>query len=134
MFVKLLLDMNLSPMWAEELEQDGIFAVHWRTIGRSNAPDSEIFEYAREHDYTVFTHDLDFSAILFHTGATAPSVVQLRCEDTRPAAMKGLVISALRTAANEIARGCLLTIDPRRNRLHLLPLGRKDAGAEGFEK
>jgi predicted nuclease of predicted toxin-antitoxin system len=34
------------------------------TIGTADAPDTEIMDYAHTHGYTVFTHDLDFGAIL----------------------------------------------------------------------
>lgn len=81
--------------------------------------------YAREHDMAVFTHDLDFGAILFHTGAVSPRVIQLQCEDTRPATMGTLVLGALAQARSELESGAILTIDPRKHRLSLLPIGRR---------
>jgi len=47
--LKLLVDMNLSPMWVEELGKVGIEAAHWSTIGDPRAPDQAIFEWARAH-------------------------------------------------------------------------------------
>ncbi len=45
--------------------------------GPMNAPDKEIMDYATKHGHGVFTHDLDFGAILATTKADGPSVVQL---------------------------------------------------------
>jgi predicted nuclease of predicted toxin-antitoxin system len=73
--MKLLIDMNLSPRWVDIFVANHIDAVHWSDIGTTNAPDIEIMNYAQIHGYTVFTHDLDFGAILASTRAGKPSVV-----------------------------------------------------------
>jgi predicted nuclease of predicted toxin-antitoxin system len=72
-----------------------IEAVHWTKIGAANALDTHIMSYARENGYSVFTNDLDFSAILFSTRAASPSVIQIRAEDTRPEAHLDRVAEAL---------------------------------------
>lgn len=122
--MKLLLDMNLSPRWIAVLGDAGIDAAHWSLLGAKNAPDSEIMAYARANDYVVLTHDLDFSAILAATHGEKPSVVQVRAEDVSPDAISKQVIAALQQMATELADGALLTIDPSRTRLRLLPLQR----------
>ncbi len=76
--MKLLVDMNLSPRWIAHLVESGWEAVHWSTVGKGNASDSEIMAYAAENDCIVLTHDLDFSAILAATHGQKPSVVQIR--------------------------------------------------------
>lgn len=81
--MKILLDMNLSPTWAPLL----IDAVHWMQLGPVNAPDNELFEWARSNDATVFTHDLDFGTLLALTGAESPSVFQIRTQDVTPAVL-----------------------------------------------
>ena len=120
--MKLLVDMNLSPRWVGVLVTSGIEATHWSTLGANNAPDSEIMAYARANDYVVLTHDLDFGAILAATHGEKPSVVQIRAEDISPAVIGKQVIVALRQMASELEGGALLTIDPNRTRLRLLPL------------
>lgn len=95
-------------------------------LGAKNAPDPEIMAYARANDYIVVTHDLDFSAILAATHGEKPSVVQIRAEDISPDAIGKQVIAALRQMASELEDGALLTIDPNRTRLRLLPLQRKE--------
>jgi predicted nuclease of predicted toxin-antitoxin system len=76
--MKLLIDMNLSPRWMGWLQAEGLEAVHWSSVGRANAPDSEIMAYARESGFFVLTHDLDFGSILAATQGKSPSVVQMR--------------------------------------------------------
>lgn len=120
--MKVLIDMNLSPEWAEVFESAGWEAVHWREVGDPSAPDSELMEWARSGGYLVFTHDLDFGALLAATGAVGPSVVQMRCEDTRPATMGEAVADAVKSHLEDLRRGALMTVDPRRRRITLLPL------------
>lgn len=79
--MKLLVDMNLSPLWIPLLISAGWEAVHWSSVGKGDAPDREIMSYANQHDYVVITHDMDFSAILAATHGEKPSVIQIRIED-----------------------------------------------------
>lgn len=125
--MKLLVDMNLSPRWIGLLVSASIDAVHWSAVGRADAKDLEIMAYAVENGCIVLTHDLDFSAILAATKAVKPSVVQIRSEDISPDAIGMKVICALRQMEAELEKGVLLTIDPNRSRLRLLPFDREDS-------
>lgn len=78
--------------------------------------------YASKNDYVVLTHDLDFGAILASTHGEKPSVVQIRAEDVSPDVIGLQVIAALRQMAPELEEGALLTVDPNRTRLRVLPL------------
>lgn len=78
--------------------------------------------YAKANSCVVITHDLDFSSILAATGGDKPSVVQIRADDTNPNAIGEAVVTALRQMTLELDEGALLTIDPKRARLRLLPL------------
>lgn len=120
--MKVLVDMNLSPRWVNALADAGIEALHWSTIGMANAPDSEIMAYASKYDFVVLTHDLDFSAILAATHGEKPSVVQVRAENVSPELFADQVVSALRQAESELEEGALVTVDPKRTRLRILPL------------
>jgi len=123
--MKLLVDMNLSPRWVNLLAEAGIDTVHWSALGSPNAPDVEIMAFAKKHGYVVLTHDLDFSAILAATHGDKPSVVQIRSEDVSPDVIGKPVIDALHQMASELDAGSLLTVDPNRTRLRLLPLQSK---------
>ena len=120
--MRLLIDMNLSPTWVGIFADAGIQATHWSMIGRADAPDTEIMAWAAHHGCVVFTHDLDFGTILHVTGALKPSVVQIRAEDVRPATMGKYACAAILQTMDDLQRGALLAIDPRKNRIALLPL------------
>ncbi len=120
--MKLLIDMNLSPRRVSVLMEAGFDAVHWSTLGRSNALDTEIMDFAKANGYVVLTHDLDFGAILAATHGEKPSVVQIRSEDVSPDVIGKSVIFALRQMTSELDEGALLTLDPNRPRLRMLPL------------
>lgn len=124
--MKLIVDMNLSPRWISLLIDAGMQAVHWSTIGQSNALDSEIMAYATTDNYVVLTHDLDFGAILATTHGKKPSVVQIRADDVSPDVIGLQVVNALRQMESELEAGALLTVDPNRTRLRLLPLQLKE--------
>jgi predicted nuclease of predicted toxin-antitoxin system len=120
--MRLLIDMNLAPRWVNVLADAGFEAAHWSTLGAGNAPDSEIMAFAKASDYVVLTHDLDFGAILAATHGEKPSVVQIRAEDVSPDAIGKQIIAALRQMSLELEHGALLTVDPDRTRLRVLPL------------
>ncbi len=124
--MKLLVDMNLSPRWIGMLADAGIEAVHWSTLGAHDATDAEIMAYAGANGCVVLTHDLDFGAILAATQGRKPSVVQIRAEDVSPDVIGERIVVALRQMAIELDAGALLTIDPWRARLRVLPLAPGD--------
>jgi predicted nuclease of predicted toxin-antitoxin system len=120
--MKILVDMNLSPRWTAVLTRAGFETKHWSTLGPAGASDTEIMAFAKTNCYVVLTHDLDFSAILAATHGEKPSVVQIRAADVSPDVTGKVIVDALRQMAAELAAGALLTIDPDRVRLRLLPL------------
>ncbi len=122
--MQLIIDMNLSPNWVQVLKEGGIEAIHWSELGAQDALDATILGYALEHAYIVLTHDLDFSAILASTNIQKPSVVQIRSTNVSPAAIGKQVIAALIQMADELADGALVTVDPQKTRLRLLPFRR----------
>ena len=117
--------MNLSPDWVALLQSGGHEAVHWRDLGAANTPDHEIMAWARNSGYVVFTHDLDFGALLHATGAVAPSVVQFRDHDVRPDSIGQQALLALKQAEQEIIHGALITVDSKKLRITCLPLGKR---------
>ena len=120
--MRLLVDMNLTPRWVGWLAASGIEAIHWSDIGPGNATDREIMAHARANGLILMTQDLDFGAILAVTQGAGPSVVQIRAEIAIPETVGNAVVDALRQMADDIERGALLSIEPSRTRLRLLPL------------
>jgi len=122
--MKIVLDMNIPRGWANFLNEAGFSTTHWREIGDIRAEDTEIMAWASKNEAIVFTHDLDFGSILYATNATSPSVVQLRMENILPSVVGDLVIKTLNTIHQELQEGALVTIDPKRHRIRLLPLSK----------
>ena len=122
MTLRLLIDMNLSPSWIEVLREAGFDAEHWFRVGSANAPDSEIFSWASKNEYIVFTHDLDFGALLAATHAESPSVFQIRTDDVSPATLAPRTIELLRRFTPQLSSGALVVVDEMRERVRILPL------------
>ncbi len=120
--MKILIDMNLSPRWVLLLQEAGFGACHWSEKGPATAKDAEIMGYAAANDFVILTHDLDFSAILAVTHGNKPSVVQIRADNLQLEIIGMSIIVALRQMQSELESGALLTIDPKRTRLRILPL------------
>ncbi len=91
-------------------------------IGKTDAPDQEIMRWAQQHDYVVFTHDLDFGTILAMTNADGPSVIQVRTQNVHPSHLGLLVISALNQFETWLKSGALITVDETSARARILPM------------
>ena len=122
MSVQLVVDMNLSAEWVTELAQHGWSAIHWSTVGNPRADDSVIMAWELTNGYVVFTHDLDFGAMLALTHAAGPSVLQVRGQNVLPEDMGPLVIAALRQHDAALATGALVVVDEKKSRVRVLPL------------
>jgi predicted nuclease of predicted toxin-antitoxin system len=123
--MKIIIDMNLSPAWVETLAAAAHDATHWSSVGAPGAKDHEILRWAKDHAAIVFTHDLDFGAILAATQAESPSVVQVRTNDPTPKHCGRLVTQVLERCVQSLNAGALLSIDEQRARIRLLPIGEK---------
>lgn len=117
--------LNLAPRWVEWLKVSGIGAIHWSTFGKPGATDAEVMNHAASHGLTVLAHDLDFGKILAASSARKLSVVQIRAEDISPEAVGAQLAAGLRSMEAELNTGTLLTVDPSRSRLRLVPLRAK---------
>jgi predicted nuclease of predicted toxin-antitoxin system len=122
--VKVLVDVNLPPSWAEFLRQHGVESTHWSQVGELNAPDATVMEWARSNGCVVFTHDLAYSALLAATRAQGPSVLQIRTHDVLPAAVGLLVVRLLVEHAEALEKGAILSVDLLGARVRTLPIDR----------
>ena len=120
--MNVLVDMNLTPRWVRFFASNGISAVHGSTVGAPTAPDSELMKWARDNDHVVFTHDLDFSALVATIGAIGPSVIQIRTLDVLPDAIGVQVVAMLRAHEADLVRGAILTFDGATARVRILPI------------
>ncbi len=79
-------------------------------------------DYASENGMVVFTHDLDFGALLADRKTSGPSVIQIRAQNILPTSIGDLVVVALRTSVGQLEAGALVTVDPTRRRIRFLPI------------
>ncbi|NCD35417.1 MAG: hypothetical protein EOL87_18695 [Spartobacteria bacterium] len=120
--MNIVIDMNLSPLWVEELRRAGFYATHWSAVGEPDAPDAFIMEWAKKHESVVFTHDLDFGTILAATNSCCPSVIQVRTADPTPQKCGSLVVAALKQCSEDLEEGALVTVSAEKMRVRVLPI------------
>jgi predicted nuclease of predicted toxin-antitoxin system len=120
--MRFLIDVNLPPPWVAVFASHGFEAVHWTSVGNPRALDDEIMQYARDRGYVVFTHDLDFGALLALTRATGPSVLQVRAQSIFPSDIGELIMRVLVQHTNALESGALVSVDERSSRVRILPI------------
>ena len=115
-------------MWVPVLQDAGFGAIHWSAIGKGDAPDQFILGWASANEHIVFTHDLDFGALLALSRKSSPSVVLVRGPRNMPEQIGGAVCAMLREHRGALEQGALLVYDQGRPRLRLLPIGPTQSG------
>jgi predicted nuclease of predicted toxin-antitoxin system len=126
--MKVLVDMNLSPRWVAGLQAAGVESCHWSTVGAPTAPDADVLSWAAANRFVLLTHDLDFGAILAFSGAVTPSVIQIRSDDLRPETLAVRVATTIKQLEKTLVDGALVTIEPARERVRILPLRPEQPG------
>jgi len=109
--MKILIDMNLSPDWVQEFKLYKIEAIHWSTVGKFDAADNILMDWARKNRHVIFTHDLDFGTALALTNAEKPSVIQVRTQNVTISHLSKMIIEALESCAELLEKGALLIVD-----------------------
>ena len=120
--MKVLLDMNIPPVWISRLQTDGLEVVHWQDKGPKNAPDGRILEWAKSNKHIILTLDLDFQQLLFATRVHGPSVVLLRVRDPLSPSLPAKVRRVFLENNSFLEQGCLIVLDENRSRIRRLPL------------
>jgi predicted nuclease of predicted toxin-antitoxin system len=135
--IRLVIDVNLSPVWVEFLANHGWLAVHWSTVGDSRARGRTVTTWAREHGHVVFTHDLDFGTLLALTRETGPSVFKFAPMIVFTEQIGLIVVATIRTYESQRRRGpcparrmrlhegAIVTVDELRGRVRILPIHSK---------
>lgn len=120
--MKILIDMNLSPEWEQEFKSHNIEAIHWSAVGKFDAPDNVIMDFARKNELVIFTHDLDFGTALALTKAERPSVIQVRTQNVTVSHLTSIVVPTINDYSDLFEKGALLVIDEDKKRIRILPL------------
>ncbi|MCB0836806.1 MAG: DUF5615 family PIN-like protein [Bacteroidetes bacterium] len=89
--MKLLFDENISHRIIPLLENDFSEIKHVKSIEGINR-DLDIWEYAKNHDYTIITFDEDFFEWQLIRGYP-PKIVWLRCGNTPTKLLAGKLIA-----------------------------------------
>lgn len=87
-----------------------------------SATDSVIISHALAEDRTVLTQDLDFSALMALSGQRKPSIITLRLASSRVEHVNVVLEKALPMIAQDVAAGCLITIEEQGIRSRSLPM------------
>ena len=114
--------MNISPAWYEVFEKYGWESKHWSNVGDPSSPDTELFNYAKDNKFIIFTNDLDFGVLLALSSESGPSVIQIRTADTMPDKIEKIIIQTIKKYKKILMKGALISIDKLRSRVRVLPL------------
>jgi predicted nuclease of predicted toxin-antitoxin system len=120
--LRLLADMNISPLTGAALDQAG-----WDILRVSDrlskfATDPENLAYARQEGRVIVTQDLDFSALVALSGYSRPSLITLRLPTTDPTAVTARLLQILPQIQAQLEQGCAVTVDERTLRVRYLPI------------
>ncbi len=99
-------------------------AIHVRSIGLQHADDDVIFERAAVERRIVVSADADFGTLLAVRSSRQPSVIQFRGEGSRkPDALARTLLANLPQLVDALENGSIVTFEPARVRVRLLPIG-----------
>ncbi len=88
--MKLLFDQNLSPRLVKLLADLFPESNHVFPLGLDEADDTEVWEYARENEFTLVTKDADFGDLSILRGFP-PKVIWLRRGNCRTADIEAIL-------------------------------------------
>jgi predicted nuclease of predicted toxin-antitoxin system len=125
--MKFLIDNALSPALAALLQQAGHDAIHVRSIGLQHADDDAIFDLAAVERRVLVSADADFGTLLAIRSSRQPSVIQFRGEGSRkPDALARTLLANLPQLVDALENGSIVTFEPARVRVRLLPIGPRE--------
>ena len=122
----LILDQGLPRDAAAFVRENGQDCVHVGELGMARAEDTEIVQLARDRGAVVVTLDADFHALLATSLASGPSVIRLRLQGLDGRGVAGYIARVTERFGEELAKGCLITVKPKKTTCHLLPTGSAD--------
>jgi len=120
--MKFLADMGISPRVVEELRQKGYDAVHLLDEGLYRMTDGDILEKARQENYVLLTHDLDFGELLAASGGNLPSVIIFRLKDMRAVNIIRHLLSIINQQSEALDKGAVLSVTEQKVRIRTLPI------------
>lgn len=120
--IKLLADMNISPVTVSNLQKQGWDIIRIVEILHATASDLQILEFAREEERVIVSQDLDFSMLLAVGGYNQPSLITLRLSFTDPEVVTQKILSSLPQIEEILTQGAAVTIEDDNIRIRKLPI------------
>lgn len=97
--------------------------MHVRNLGLAKAEDDVIFDRAASEARILVSADTDFGTLLAMRASSKPSVILFRHgAEHRPLLQVDLLRDNLPTLVESLEAGAIVTIEPTRIRVRLLPL------------
>lgn len=123
--MKFLLDMPVSVLLLDVLQEYGHEGVHAHQIGKDRAPDDELLEIARRESRVIITADLDFPRLMALSLAEGPGLILFRGGNYSDSEMCELLARVLQKVAPEVLEKSICVVDRKRIRVTRLPFDRK---------
>ena len=123
MTMRFLTDLCISWRVTESLRAEGHDVVDVSEEAGYGTPDLEILARAAREGRIVLTADLDFPRLLATHCVRLPSVIVFRLDDPSSAATLARLQPILKEQYIALAAGAVVTVEPRRVRVRLLPVG-----------
>ncbi len=107
--MKLLVDFNVSRHVVDLLRKRGFDITRVGDVLSVRTPDEAIIAEARRINAVVISHDQDFTAILATTGATTPSLINLRMTYVDADRIAGAITAVIETVADKLDAGAIVS-------------------------
>jgi predicted nuclease of predicted toxin-antitoxin system len=124
--MRVVLEQGVPRDAAARLRGLGYECVHVGELGMCRPADDEIVAWSLEQDAILVSLDADFHTILAVSGAGKPSVIRLRMQGLGAQKVVEMVRNVLVKYGDDLNRGSLVTVKPRKITCHRLPVGSSD--------
>ena len=121
--MRFLADINVSTHVVAGLCAAGFEVRRVAEVMNCRATDAEIVAEALRRGAVIVSYDQDFTAILATTGATQPSLINLRVSYVEATRLVREICAVIRATQSDLAAGAIVTLDDAGARVHQLPIG-----------
>jgi predicted nuclease of predicted toxin-antitoxin system len=123
--MRFVADMGVSWRVVEWLRAEGHDAIHLREQQLHRLPNGGIFTKAADEQRVILTWDLDFTEIVALSETRLVSAVVFRLLNTRSENVIRRLARVLSESARDLEEGAIISVEDRRHRVRLLPIGRE---------
>ena len=120
--MRLLLDMNMPAVIAEQLRAAGHDVVHVLDVGYGAVPDLDIFKHAAEENRIVVTFDLDFGEIAALAEHPGPGIILLRLRAIRRARLWERLSISITETESALKAGAIVLVEDIRIRIRRMSI------------